>query len=372
MIGYRNSNNIGQVDSEPSRDGATYSISIDNQTGDELFVKYRNGSTQVVTNTTRSKRNVVVIDITWHGSTASIRFLKDSFETSTAYSEFARHAFKALSVFCGNPSKELPMLRIIIDGHDIEHSLYLEDLDILICNAKVYKEVEHPFSPAKRFANGGNAARVLLEQVAPKSTVFAVEAVDNNPCRKYPDQYIALGEVVCHIPVIHDASSTEHGIIITRSPTADEKNNNVRLTHIREILTFENARIKYGICSTIEEAKAYGNSRLATEVKIANLQMQTKQMDAEINLGKKQHDSDTFERNKETDALKHKRDMEITAEKWRIEKEKLEYDSRMAKEKARREEVKFKQETTRDEIKNTMEWMRVIALCVTGIGAIFR
>lgn len=132
-------------------------------------------------------------------------------------------------------------------------------------------------------------------------------------------------------------------------------------------MSFSDAAKRYGTADTVDEARAMGDLKLQSELKIAELQLQIKEKDSQTAFLKREIEVENTERDRAAGDVKYSREREktqeehaILREKWQREREKLDQDSCLAREKFERDREKAVQDASRDEIRNTYEWIKVL------------
>lgn len=378
-IVFRNSDNEGQVkiSNQHPNYGLTYTVT--NLTERSVYVKDRLGSVVEIPPYRGRADAAICIEVTWHARREQLRTLMQQYEKYGAVNEFCRNAAEALYLYLQSPSNSSPNMRIFIDEDVLRQrndAIYQPDLDLMLLFASRL-DTEHPEGPMARFQRGEDPAVKIIQHCSADALIYAVEAVDNSIHPRFRSKYMSVGDQVYHVPVQHLPGAAEDGVIITRSRSADEVNNNLNLgkRYIREVLSYEEARKKFGIADTVDEARALGDVKLQAELKIAELQLRGKMTDAENALTKREIEADNLIRDREAGDLKHfrerrKSDEEFAQmrERWQREREKLDHESALAREKREWERDKALQDVTRDEIRNTYEWIKVITGGLTILG----
>lgn len=368
---FRNNENAGpiKITNQYLKYGLEYTVT--NLTGRSVYVKDRLGSLVEIMSGRGRVEGVICIEVVWKAGLDQIRTLMRQYERYAAVNEFCRNATEALYMFLKSPSNSSPSMRIFIDEDLLlqrNDAIYQPDLDILLMFSTRI-ETEHPDSPLMRFNRGSDSLTKTIENVGADALIYAITAVDNSIHQKYKNKYLYIGDQVHHVPVIHKPGSAECGFIITRSKSADEVNKNLYgdRKYVREVVSFSDAAKRYGTADTVDEARAMGDLKLQSELKIAELQLQIKEKDSQTAFLKREIEVENTERDRAAGDVKYSREREktqeehaILREKWQREREKLDQDSCLAREKFERDREKAVQDASRDEIRNTYEWIKVL------------
>lgn len=234
-------------------------------------------------------------------------------------------------------------LEIMVDDiQDAGGTIYLEELDLLIClHGDAKKAEEHPFSPTSRFRKGLASE---IPHIGEETFIMSIRAVDNNSLRERHDRFLKIGDMVYHVPIERDERYCD-GVFITSRVPADEKNALGRVHVVKErFLSFEEADKLFQMYDTIEQAR----EGLSTE-ELRKEEIQRRLYEQKI-----------------ADLERQNEKLEREHTHWR---EKASFEREFNEDKEERQRRRSNEENVRDQTRSFTEWMKLVAGVISAAVA---